>query len=354
VERSPSEPPPAQVERRKAPELPQPFGRRITDGVVLTDRQQHVFELVSVGHENKEIADLVGTSEQAVKQQVSLLLRKFEVPSRAALARTAMTMRLLGSVPAADTHYEYLFDRAPLLIAMTRGPEHRITLANRSFRACFGDRPYIGEPFGTAFPATTDRLLRRLDRIYDSGQTYRNNELPLAFRLPDGAPQEIFVSVVAEATRDAGGAHDGIAFFGWDVTEQVRARDRLERLTREQVALLEQLPVGIIYLDAEGRPMLQNGVVRRMLGTPFDAARPLWEQLGGREPRLAASGEPLHPRSGPSARALAGWPFDDDLIFRRDERQDVRIRVSARPLHDERGAIVGAVLAVSEIDAPAT
>jgi len=32
----------------------------------------------------------------------------------------------------------------------------------------------------------------------------------------------------------------------------------------------------------------------------------------------------------------------------------VRIRVSARPLHDERGAIVGAVLAVSEIDAPAT
>jgi len=335
-------------DRRQAPEQPRPFGRRPADVVPLTDRQRQVLDLVSIGHENKEIAGLLGTGEQAVKQQVSLLLKKFDVPSRAALARTAMTMRLLGSIPSDDTHYEYLFDRAPLLIAMTRGPEHRIILVNRAFRECFGDRPYIGEPFGEAFPAANDVLRHRLERIYEGGPPYGNNELHLSFSLPDGTPREMYVSVIAEATRDARGAQDGIAFFGWDITGQVHAREHLERLAREQLSLLEQLPVGIVYLNLEGRPILQNAVVRRILGTRFDDTRPLSEQYGGREPRLAATGEPLHPRNGPSTLALAGWPFDDELLIRRDDKVDVRVRVSARPLHDDHGVIVGAVLAFTE------
>lgn len=337
------------LERRTAPELPRPFGRRPADAVVLTDRQRQVLDLVSIGHENKEIADLLGVGEQAVKQQVSLLLKKFEVPTRAALARTAITMRLLGSVPADDTHYEYLFDRAPLLIAMTRGPEHRIALVNRAFRECFGERPYVGEAFGTAFPAANDVLRHRIERIYEGGPPYRNNELRLTFSLPDGTPRELYVSMIAEATRGAGGEQDGIAFFGWNVTEQVRAREHLEHLTREQIALLEQLPVGILYLNAEGRPIMQNAVARRLLGTEFDPTRPLSEQQGGREPRFAATGQPLHPRDSPSARALEGWPSDEELILRRDDKSDVRLRVSARPLHDDRGGVVGAVISLTEV-----
>ncbi|HUQ16716.1 MAG TPA: PAS domain-containing protein, partial [Candidatus Saccharimonadales bacterium] len=311
-----------------------------------------VLDLVSIGHENKEIASLLGVGEQAVKQQVSLLLKKFGVASRAALTRTAVTMRLLGMVPATDTHYEYLFDRAPLLIAMTSGPEHRLILVNRAFKECFGDRPYLGEKFGTAFPAATDLLRRRLDRIYESKEPYRNNELPLAFDLPDGTPRELHVSVIAEATSNAAGVHDGIALYGWDVTEPVRARHHLERLTREQIALLEQLPVGIIYVNTEGRPIVTNAVAMRILGTTFDPTRPLAEQYGGRNLRFAASGQPLHPRDGPTARALAGWPFDDQLLVRRSDGDDVRIQVSSRPLHDDHGAIVGAVIAITDPAAP--
>lgn len=343
------EPPPTGLERRTAPELPRPFGRRPADAVVLTDRQRQVLDLVSIGHENKEIADLLGIGEQAVKQHVSLLLKKFAVPTRAALARTAMTMRLLGSVPAGDTHYEYLFARAPLLIAMTRGPEHRITLVNRAFRECFGERPYVGEPFGTAFPAANDVLRQRIERIYEGGPPYRNNELRLSFTLPDGTPRELYVSMIAEATRDPAGLQDGIAFFGWDVSDQVRARERLERLTREQIALLEQLPVGLLYLNAEGRPIVQNAVARRLLGTEFDPTRRLADQHGSRQPRIAATGEPLHPRDSPSARALEGWPSDEELILRRDDKSDVRLRVSGRPLHDDRGAVVGAVISFTEM-----
>lgn len=336
------------AERRRAPALPRPFDRRPADDVVLTDRQRQVLDLVSIGHVNKEIASLLGVGEQAVKQQVSLLLKKFAVPSRAALTRTAITMRFLGSVPADDTHYEYLFDRAPLLIAMTRGPEHRISLVNRAFKDCFGDRPYVGEPFGTAFPAANDLLRHRLERIYEGGPAYRNNEVALSFTLPVGTPRELYVTVIAEATRDAGGVQDGIAFFGWDVTAEVHAREHLKRLTQEQLALLEQLPIGIVYVNAEGRPILQNAVAWRLLGTRFDVARPLWEQFGGREPRLAATSEPLHPRDAPSRRALAGWPSDNELLVRRDDKCDARVRVSSRPLHDDRGAIVGAVLTFTE------
>jgi len=59
------------------------------DAPILTERQRQVLDLVRTGQTNKEIAGLLGISEQAAKVQVSKLLRKFHVQNRAALAAIA-------------------------------------------------------------------------------------------------------------------------------------------------------------------------------------------------------------------------------------------------------------------------
>ena len=327
---------------------PRPFGRRDVDRVDLTDRQREVLDLVAEGYENKEIAGRLEVSEQAVKQQVSVLLKKFGVASRAVLATTAMTMRLLGRASRDGVPYEYLFDRAPVMIAISQGPRHELALVNPAFVRLFGDRGYVGRTFIECFPVTGPRLLPRLDRVFAGGEPWAQSELRLTFRSPEGHEREVFLSLVAEPTRDASGAIDGIVFYAWDVTEQVAVRRKLQRLSAEQEVLLTQLPVGVVYTDALARPVMVNPVARRILGGSFDTARPLYTQLEGWNIRLVSSGESLRPDNAPSARAIAGWPFDEEVIVHTRDGREARIHVSARPLHDPQGAVTGAVLILTE------
>ena len=49
----------------------------------LTPAEQRVLSLVLSGHSNKEIASVLGRAEPTIKNQVSAILVKFGVPSRA-------------------------------------------------------------------------------------------------------------------------------------------------------------------------------------------------------------------------------------------------------------------------------
>jgi DNA-binding CsgD family transcriptional regulator len=56
----------------------------------LTPRQLEVLELIAGGRSNREIAALLGVSENGVKAHIARLLVKFGVPNRAALVRVAL------------------------------------------------------------------------------------------------------------------------------------------------------------------------------------------------------------------------------------------------------------------------
>ena len=306
-----------------------------------------MLDLAAAGYENKEIAGRLGISEQAVKQQVSVLLKKFGVGSRAVLATTAMTMRLLGRTSRDGVPYEYLFDRAPVMIAMSRGPRHELALVNPAFVRFFGERDYIGRTFAECFPEASAALRADLERVLERGEAWVDAERRTRLVSPDGSEREVFLSLVAEPTREACGAIDGIVFYAWDVTEQVTVRRQLQRLSAEQEVLLQQLPVGVVYTDAVARPVMVNPTAQRILGGTFDPGRPLYAQLDGWNIRLLSTGASLTPGHA-SATALRGWPFDEEVLFRTPSGHEARIHVSARPLHDEQGAVTGAVLVLTE------
>jgi DNA-binding NarL/FixJ family response regulator len=64
--------------------------RILANGVALTTRELEVLELLVGGHTNSEIAKTLGIREQTVKDYVSVLLRKFQVQRRVALAVAAV------------------------------------------------------------------------------------------------------------------------------------------------------------------------------------------------------------------------------------------------------------------------
>ena len=85
----------------------------------LTPRQTQVLDRVIRGLENKQIARELGVSEQAVKEQVSGLLQRLNVPNRAALAEAGTAQRITGTHAVEPAWLRYLFSQAPVMIAWT-------------------------------------------------------------------------------------------------------------------------------------------------------------------------------------------------------------------------------------------
>jgi len=65
-------------------------------GVVLTDREREVLDLIGSGATNREIADTLYLSHHTVKEHTSGLYRKLDVRGRAEAVRRAQTLGLLG------------------------------------------------------------------------------------------------------------------------------------------------------------------------------------------------------------------------------------------------------------------
>ena len=143
--------------------------------------------------------------------------------------------RALAEAEAERRRLHDLFMQAPAAIAEACGARHEVTFANPLYLRLVGRREpadLIGKPMREALPDMEEQgYFQALDRVYASGEPFVANEVPVrADRRGDGTLEEVFVNLVYQPTRDAGGEVDGILVHAVDVTEQVRARRRGEEL----------------------------------------------------------------------------------------------------------------------------
>ncbi len=198
--------------------------RRRGLGRRLTDRQAAILEYVTEGLENKEIARILGISEQGVKEHVSRLLRLLDAPNRAALAEAGTERRILGETDTEATWLHYLFTDAPIMIAVTRGPELRFLHANKAYRRTTGNRELIGRTLREAFPEFANGpVLAINERVYATGEPYIEHEAARTWDRGNGLETR-YIDYTLQPTRDASGAVDGIIFFGLDITDEMVAR----------------------------------------------------------------------------------------------------------------------------------
>jgi DNA-binding CsgD family transcriptional regulator len=192
----------------------------------LTPRQDQVLDRVIRGLENKQIARELGVSEQAVKEHVSGLLQRFHVPNRAALAEAGTARRITGAHPVEPSWLQYLFSEAPVMIAMLRGPEHTVEIANEAYRRACGGRDFIGRPLREVFPEISSEMLAIYDEVFATGVPEIKHEIPARF-LRDGRPELGWGSFAFQPLRGDDGEINGVMVFCLDVTDQVRAREQL-------------------------------------------------------------------------------------------------------------------------------
>ncbi len=126
-----------------------------------------------------------------------------------------------------DTFYG-LFQQAPAMICVLRGPKHTYEFVNPVYQSAFPERQLVGLTVTAALPEVVDQgILQLLDDVYNTGESFYGNELPLTLEKPDNQHEERFFNFIYKRFHEADGTVAGILVFAFEVTELVLTRQRL-------------------------------------------------------------------------------------------------------------------------------
>lgn len=303
-----------------------------------------VLDLVAEGLENKEIAHRMGLSEQAVKEHVSTLLQRLAARNRASLAEIATQRRIVGTTDLEPEWLEYVFQRSPVMKAIVRGPDHVFLAANDAYRKASGDREIVGRPFREVFPEGAASLL---DEVYASGRPQVVHDFPGRWGSETGLDR--YAEVSLQPLPGPNGVA-GISILAVDVTDAVRAREKLAELSAEQLAMFDLVPSGIVVLDRSGAVVKVNSAAQALLGSgPF--ADVTSESARRYRLRNEATGREFPSIEDALARAFAGEAFRDLRLrmFLPALGRDASVRIDAVPLRASDGSVRGVVSAITEV-----
>lgn len=121
-----------------------------------------------------------------------------------------------------------LLEQAPSFIAVLRGPEQTIEMANAACAELIGHRDVIGRPIRVALAELGDTFFDLLDRVYSTGQpvTGRGRSLGI-YRVPGRPMENRFIDYAFQPIIGADGVVTGIFLQGHDVTDQKRTEEQL-------------------------------------------------------------------------------------------------------------------------------
>lgn len=152
---------------------------------------------------------------------------------RELLARVQLRLeiaRLRKEAELAREHLHNLFMQAPASICVLHGPEHVYELVNPLYQQLFGSRPLLGKPIREALPELEGQgFYELLDQVYRSGEAFVGTEIRAELdRDNTGHLEETYFNFVYQPLRGSKGEVEGIMVHAVDVTEQVRARQRMQ------------------------------------------------------------------------------------------------------------------------------
>ena len=143
-----------------------------------------------------------------------------------------------------------VFEQTPAVVAFLRGPEHRLAYFNPAYQRLFSERQLRGRTIAETRPeAVAQGFVALLDQVYETGETFFGNELPLSITSPDGASAAVIYFNFTYQAYQENGQIVGLSVFAYDVTEQVLARQQRAAAQAQAQAVFEQAPVAIALLQ---------------------------------------------------------------------------------------------------------
>ncbi len=146
--------------------------------------------------------------------------------------------QLLGALELERSRLATVFARSPSILALIRGRDRILELANDAYLNLIGRRDVIGKPLLDAVPELRGQGFDALlDGVVETGEPYVGRAVPIKVVTGEGLPaEERFFDFVYLPVTEVDGTRSGVIAHGNDITDQVRARREAERARAEAEA----------------------------------------------------------------------------------------------------------------------
>jgi PAS domain S-box-containing protein len=174
-------------------------------------------------------------AHQALEQLNQELETRVQERTREAHAARAEAERQRGRLAQ-------LIAEAPAAICVLSGPEFVYELVNPRYQALYANRIQIGLPLLTSLPEFAGQpVWDGLREVYKTGRTHMADSKPVVLVRSDGVMEERYFTYIEQARHDEHGETDGVFVFGFEVTEQVLARQQVLSLNQKLTAANQEL-----------------------------------------------------------------------------------------------------------------
>ena len=141
-----------------------------------------------------------------------------------------------------ETRFRNIVDEAPVAIAIFRGPEHIIELANEEQLLLWGRtaEQVISQPLFDVLPEAKGKGYEELlHKVMDTGTPFHAKELSAPL-LRNGVLETVYFNFVYQPVREADGTITGVSAAAIEITQQVLARQKIEEEVTQRTAELAE------------------------------------------------------------------------------------------------------------------
>ncbi|KQR91070.1 hypothetical protein ASG01_14365 [Chryseobacterium sp. Leaf180] len=184
---------------------------------------------------------------------------------------TASNEELSEIIHQLDQSREYIraiIEQAPVGIAMLKGPEHIIEIANPAILKIWGhaEKEVIGLPNEVARPELRDQPVTEwLKEVYQTGTQKTNTELTVRLKHKNGLREAIVNSVYQPIFSDRGDI-TGILMIIEEITEQVLARRKNENDQQMLALAIDAGELATFYYQPETNLFSGNNLLKSWFG----------------------------------------------------------------------------------------
>lgn len=250
----------------------------IKDGVETLDYFDYEYKALT-DHNNKTWCILNTALEVTSRREFLQQIRQKEETEKALNKEMASTLEKLtatneelnNSMQQLAESREYIrtiIEQAPVGIAMLKGPEHIIEIANPAILTIWGrkESEVIGFPHESARPELLGQPVSMwLREVYESGRPKINTEFTVKLFHNDGLREAIVNSIYQPIFNDCGDI-SGVLLIIEEITEQVLARRKNENDQQMLALAIDAGQLATFYYQPETNLFSGNDLLKNWFG----------------------------------------------------------------------------------------